>query len=41
MGNCNHHRYVPKLVEWTRRGAIDPLRILTERRPITSALDAY
>ena len=40
-GNCNHRRYLPKLVDWTRNGTIDPLRILTQRQPITSALDAY
>jgi threonine dehydrogenase-like Zn-dependent dehydrogenase len=40
-GNCNHRRYVPRLVDWTRSGTIDPLRILTQRQPLTSALDAY
>ncbi len=40
-GNCNHRRYLPKLVDWTRNGTIDPLRILTQRQPLTSALDAY
>lgn len=40
-GNCNHRRYVPKLVDWTRSGTIDPLRILTQRQPLTSALEAY
>jgi threonine dehydrogenase-like Zn-dependent dehydrogenase len=40
-GNCNHHRYVQKLVDWTRNGTMDPLRILTQRQPMTSALEAY
>ncbi len=40
-GNCNHRRYVPKLVDWTRNGTMDPLRILTQRQPLTSALEAY
>jgi threonine dehydrogenase-like Zn-dependent dehydrogenase len=40
-GNCNHRRYVPRLVDWTRNGTIDPLRILTQRQPLTSALEAY
>jgi threonine dehydrogenase-like Zn-dependent dehydrogenase len=40
-GNCNHRRYLPRLVDWTRNGTIDPLRILTQRQPITSALEAY
>jgi threonine dehydrogenase-like Zn-dependent dehydrogenase len=41
MGNCNHRRYVPELVDLTRNGTIDPLRILTQRLPMASALDAY
>jgi threonine dehydrogenase-like Zn-dependent dehydrogenase len=40
-GNCNHRRYVPRLVDWTCNGTIDPLRILTQRQPLTSALEAY
>jgi threonine dehydrogenase-like Zn-dependent dehydrogenase len=40
-GNCNHRRYVQKLVDWTRNGTMDPLRILTQRQPMTSALEAY
>ncbi len=40
-GNCNHRRYLPRLVDWTRNGTVDPLRILTQRQPLTSALDAY
>jgi threonine dehydrogenase-like Zn-dependent dehydrogenase len=40
-GNCHHRRYLPRLVDWTRNGTIDPLKILTQRQPLTSALDAY
>jgi threonine dehydrogenase-like Zn-dependent dehydrogenase len=40
-GNCNHRRYLPRLVDWTRSGTIDPLKILTQRQPLTSALEAY
>jgi threonine dehydrogenase-like Zn-dependent dehydrogenase len=40
-GNCNHRRYVPKLVDRTRNGTVDPLKILTQRQPMTSALEAY
>lgn len=40
-GNCNHRRYVPSLVDLTRNGTIDPLRILTQRQPLSSAIDAY
>jgi threonine dehydrogenase-like Zn-dependent dehydrogenase len=41
MGNCNHRKYVPMLVELVRSGAVDPTAILTQREPLTSALDAY
>jgi threonine dehydrogenase-like Zn-dependent dehydrogenase len=41
MGNCNHRKYVPLLLERVRTGAIDPARILTQEEPIGSAVDAY
>lgn len=41
MGNCNHRRYIPQLVEMVRTGAIDPRRILTKVEPLLSAIDAY
>jgi threonine dehydrogenase-like Zn-dependent dehydrogenase len=41
MGNCNHRKYIPKLVEMVRCGAIDPKKILTQVEPMTSAIDAY
>jgi threonine dehydrogenase-like Zn-dependent dehydrogenase len=41
MGNCNHRRYIPELVELVRTGAIDPSEILTHVEPMTSAIDAY
>jgi threonine dehydrogenase-like Zn-dependent dehydrogenase len=41
MGNCNHRRYVPDLIEMVRMGAIDPTAILTQQQPLTSAIDAY
>lgn len=41
MGNCNHRRYVPHLVELVRTGAIDPVQILTQVEPLTDALEAY
>lgn len=41
MGNCNHRKYVPRLVEWVREGAVDPRQILTHREPLTDVLDAY
>jgi threonine dehydrogenase-like Zn-dependent dehydrogenase len=41
MGNCNHRRYVPMLVDLVRSGTIDPQQVLTQRGPMMSALDAY
>jgi threonine dehydrogenase-like Zn-dependent dehydrogenase len=41
MGNCNHRKYIPKLVELVRSGAVDPAEVLTQREPMTAVLDAY
>lgn len=40
-GNCNHRRYLPEMVELVRSGVIRPEQFLTQREPITSAVDAY
>ncbi|ACC73862.1 zinc-dependent alcohol dehydrogenase [Paraburkholderia phymatum] len=41
MGNCNHRAITPKLVELVRNGSFDPLAVLTQREPITNAIEAY
>ena len=41
MGNCNHRKYIPTLVDMVRSGAIDPEQILTQVQPLTSVIDAY
>jgi threonine dehydrogenase-like Zn-dependent dehydrogenase len=41
MGNCHHRRYLPPLIELVRSGVIDPTKVLTQREPMTAALDAY
>jgi len=41
MGNCNHRRYIPQLVEWVRAGMVDPAEVLTQAAPLASALEAY
>ncbi len=41
MGNCNHRRYLPRLVELVRTGAVDPTAILTTTEPLTEAVEAY
>ena len=41
MGNCNHHAYIPKLVEMVRAGVIDPGAVLTRQEPMSDAISAY
>ncbi len=41
MGNCNHRKYIPRLVELVRAGVVDPTKILTHAGPITGAIEAY
>jgi threonine dehydrogenase-like Zn-dependent dehydrogenase len=41
MGNCNHRKYIPKLVELVRSKVIDPREVLTKREPLTAAIDAF
>lgn len=42
MGNCNHRKYLPMLVDLVRSGAVTPTEILpTQHEPLTSAIDAY
>jgi threonine dehydrogenase-like Zn-dependent dehydrogenase len=40
-GNCNHRRYIPRLVGLVASGAFDPTEILTQREPVTGAIEAY
>lgn len=41
LGNCNHRKYIPMLVELVRAGTVDPLKILTQTEPLTHAVEAY
>jgi threonine dehydrogenase-like Zn-dependent dehydrogenase len=41
MGNCNHRRYIPKLVDMVRVGRFDPQTILTQQEPLTDAIEAF
>ncbi len=41
MGNCNHRKYIPKLVNMVRSRTVDPLSVLTQTEPITDAIEAY
>ena len=41
MGNCNHRKYIPKLLELVRSGAVDPAQVLTQVEPMTDVIAAY
>ncbi|WP_394821679.1 zinc-dependent alcohol dehydrogenase [Pendulispora albinea] len=41
MGNCNHRKYIPKLLELVESGVIDPTEVLTQTGPLVSAIEAY
>jgi threonine dehydrogenase-like Zn-dependent dehydrogenase len=41
MGNCNHHKYIARLITLVRAGAIDPTLVLTEVKPLADAVEAY
>jgi threonine dehydrogenase-like Zn-dependent dehydrogenase len=41
MGNCNHRKYLPMLVDMVRSGEVDPAEVLTQHEPLSSAIDAY
>jgi threonine dehydrogenase-like Zn-dependent dehydrogenase len=41
MGNCNHRRYIPHLIDLVRSGAVDPVAVLSQVEPLASAIDAY
>jgi threonine dehydrogenase-like Zn-dependent dehydrogenase len=41
MGNCNHRKYIPLLIELVQSKAIDPSKILTQRAPLANAVEAY
>ncbi len=40
-GNCNHRRYLPRLLEMVRTGAVEPKSVLTQTEGMPSVLDAY
>jgi len=41
MGNCNHRKYIPGIVDLVHSGVIDPKTILTQVEPLTNVIDAY
>ena len=41
MGNCNHRKYIPMLLEWVEKGQIELERFITQKLPFTEIVDAY
>jgi threonine dehydrogenase-like Zn-dependent dehydrogenase len=41
LGNCDHRKFIPPLLELVRSGAIDPLEVLSHEKPMSSVIDAY
>jgi threonine dehydrogenase-like Zn-dependent dehydrogenase len=39
MGNCNHRKYLPHLLELVQAGVVDPASLLTKQEPLPSAID--
>jgi threonine dehydrogenase-like Zn-dependent dehydrogenase len=40
-GNCNHRKYLPRLIEMVRAGVFRPEQFFTQKSPLRSAIDAY
>jgi threonine dehydrogenase-like Zn-dependent dehydrogenase len=41
MGNCNHRRYVPRLLDLVAAGLVDPAAFITQEEKPTTAIEAY
>jgi threonine dehydrogenase-like Zn-dependent dehydrogenase len=41
MGNCNHRKYIPSLIEIVQSGVVEPLGILTKTQRFSDAVAAY
>lgn len=41
MGNCHHHKYITHLVNLVAAGVVDPTKILTKQKPLSSAIEAF
>lgn len=41
LGNCNHRRYVPALVDLLRNGTLQPQHVISQQEPLTNVIDAY
>jgi len=41
MGNCNHRKYMPHLMQLVQSGVVPSEKILTQQEELVSAIDAY
>ncbi len=41
MGNCNHRKYIPHLINLVASHVVQPTRVLTQVEPLTSVIEAY
>ncbi len=41
MGNCNHRKYIPMLLEYVAAGVVEPTRLITQVEAMPTAIDAY
>jgi len=41
MGNCNHRKYIPMLIELVEAKVIDPAAIITQHKSLESVIDAF
>ncbi len=41
LGNCNHRKYIPMLLNLVASGVVEPRRILTKQEPLNSAIEAF
>jgi threonine dehydrogenase-like Zn-dependent dehydrogenase len=41
MGNCNHRKYIPHLIELVKSGGVDPASVITQHQAMEAAIDAY
>lgn len=41
MGNCNHRKYIPVVLDLIRTGVVDPAAVLTNVAPLEDAIEAY
>lgn len=41
MGNCNHRKYIPHLIDLVRNGTVDPTAIITQQEELEAVIDAY